>query len=197
MAKPAAGPGIVSIADFKFGPETVVVNQGPDDHLAQRRRLAASGHDHRAEGAALLDRAEGPDHAADARRRRHLRLHLRPAPGDEGQDRGQGIGTAASIDERFSNGANPAGNGGVFADLLAAGTRAHPQPGDERQPATMRLRQDIPCRCPPASCCRYRPAHLPTASSTARSPATTMRSRQDSQDEECLVRARRALRKPG
>jgi plastocyanin len=28
MAKPAAGPGVVSIADFKFGPETVVVNKG-------------------------------------------------------------------------------------------------------------------------------------------------------------------------
>ena len=98
MAKPAAGPGIVAIADFKFGPETVVVNQGPDDHLAQCGLIAASGHDHRSEGAALLDRAEGPEDAADARRRRHLRLHLRPAPGDEGQDRGQGIGTAASID---------------------------------------------------------------------------------------------------
>lgn len=28
MATPAAGPGVVSIADFKFGPETVVVNKG-------------------------------------------------------------------------------------------------------------------------------------------------------------------------
>jgi plastocyanin len=28
MAKPAPGPGVVSISDFKFGPETVVVNKG-------------------------------------------------------------------------------------------------------------------------------------------------------------------------
>jgi plastocyanin len=28
MAKPTAGPGVVSIADFKFGPETVVVAKG-------------------------------------------------------------------------------------------------------------------------------------------------------------------------
>lgn len=28
MAKPTPGPGVVSIADFKFGPETVVVNKG-------------------------------------------------------------------------------------------------------------------------------------------------------------------------
>jgi plastocyanin len=28
MAKPAPGPGVVSISDFKFGPETVVVSKG-------------------------------------------------------------------------------------------------------------------------------------------------------------------------
>jgi plastocyanin len=28
MAKPAAGPGVVAISDFKFGPETVVVKKG-------------------------------------------------------------------------------------------------------------------------------------------------------------------------
>jgi len=28
VAKPAPGPGVVSISDFKFGPETVVVSKG-------------------------------------------------------------------------------------------------------------------------------------------------------------------------
>jgi uncharacterized membrane protein YjfL (UPF0719 family) len=65
--------------------------QGPDHHLAQLGFFAAPGDDHRRQGAALVDRAERPDHQADPRRRRNLRLHLRPAPGDEGQDRGQGI----------------------------------------------------------------------------------------------------------
>ena len=28
MAKPAPGPGVISISDFKFGPETVIVSKG-------------------------------------------------------------------------------------------------------------------------------------------------------------------------
>jgi plastocyanin len=85
-AKPAPGPGVVSISDFKFGPETVVVSKGQtitwhntdsrrtgDDYWwAQRLSIALKG---QTTQMTLAD--------AD------LRLHLRPAPGHEGQDRGQ------------------------------------------------------------------------------------------------------------
>jgi hypothetical protein len=90
-AKPAPGPGVVSISDFKFGPGDRRRRQGPGHHLAQHGFVSAPGDDHRRQGAALIDRAERPDHPADPRRCRNLRLHLRPAPGHEGQDRSQGI----------------------------------------------------------------------------------------------------------
>ncbi len=91
MAKPAPGPGVVSISDFKFGPETVVVSKGQTitwhNTDSSPHQVTITGPKAQRSSIAL----KGQTTQLTPRRCRNLRLHLRPAPGHEGQDRGQGI----------------------------------------------------------------------------------------------------------
>ena len=58
MAKPAPGPGVVKITDFKFGPDTVVVPKG-QTITWHNATVAASGDDHWRQGAALVVALKG------------------------------------------------------------------------------------------------------------------------------------------
>lgn len=78
-AQRPSGPGTVAIAEFLFGPEKVTVKAG---QTITWTNVDDSPHQVTVQGATTLrTRAE---HGAAVQRRRHLRLYLRVASGDEG-----------------------------------------------------------------------------------------------------------------